>query len=118
MARVWTWPRGLPGDALEALCEAGTLYAESRSEGICYGLTVDAGAICEEGTDAVVAVLVDGGGLGAAPPGFTVATSPRTVDGRACSTNEGLCVCGRAHMPGDPDVLANPTVKRTISTAK
>jgi hypothetical protein len=103
-------------DVLAELCEAGTLASENRSGTVCFTLTTEANVICEDQADTVVTVLVDGGTLGAGPrPGIGGhwAVTPRMNGGKVCSTNEGPCACGKRHMPGDADVMANPFVSRS-----
>lgn len=103
-------------DVLAELCEAGTLASENRAGTVCFTLTAEANVIYEDQADTVVAVLVDGGTLGAGPrPGIGGhgAVTPRTNGGKVCSTNEGACACGKRHMPGDADVMANPFVSRS-----
>jgi site-specific DNA-methyltransferase (adenine-specific) len=89
---------------------------ENRSGTVCFTLTTEANVICEDQADTVVTVLVDGGALGAGPrPGIGGhgAVMPRSNGGKVCSTNEGPCACGKRHMPGDADVMANPFVSRS-----
>ncbi len=103
-------------DVLAELCEAGTLVSEDRAGHVCFALTTEATVICEDQADTVVTVLVDGGALGGgARPGIGGhgAVTLRTNGGKVCSTNEGVCACGKRHMPGDADVMANPFVSRS-----
>jgi hypothetical protein len=103
-------------DVLAELCEAGTLSSEDRAGQACFGLTTEANVLCADQADTVVTVLVDGGALGGGPrPGIGGhgAVTLRTIGGKVCSTNEGVCACGKRHMPGDADVMANPFVSRS-----